>query len=52
MTDKDPEYEVKTILEHHGTSAKTLQYKVKWLRYRVPNWHPLANLNGGCRDLL
>jgi hypothetical protein len=52
MTDKDPEYEVEAILEHQGTSAKTLQYKVKWLGYPEPDWQPLANLKGGCRDLL
>jgi len=52
MTDKDPEYEVEAILEHQGTSAKTLQYKVKWLGYPEPDWQPLTNLKGGCRDLL
>jgi hypothetical protein len=52
ITNKDPENEVEAILEHQGTSAKTLQYKVKWLGYPEPDWHPLANLKGGCRDLL
>jgi hypothetical protein len=28
MTNKDPEYEVEAILEHQGTSAKTLQDEV------------------------
>jgi hypothetical protein len=52
ITDKHPEYEVEAILEHRGTSAKTLQYKVKWLGYPEPDWQPLGNLKGGCRDLL
>ena len=33
MTDNDPEYELVVIVEHHGTSAETLKYKVKWLGY-------------------
>jgi transposase InsO family protein len=52
MTDKDPEYEVEAILEHQGSSAKTLQYKVKWLGYPEPDWQPLVNLRGGCKELL
>jgi hypothetical protein len=52
MTDKDPGYVVEAILEHQGTSAKTLQYKVKWLGYSELDWQPLANLKSGCRDLL
>jgi len=50
ITDMDPEYEVEAILEHQGTSAKTLQYKVKWLRYPEPDWPLLANLKGGNWD--
>jgi hypothetical protein len=52
ITDKDPEYEVEAIVEHQGTLGKTLQYKVKWLGYPEPDWQPLANLKGGCRDSL
>jgi hypothetical protein len=52
MTDKDPEYEVEAIPEHHGTSAKTQQHKVKWMRYPEPDWQALANLKGSCRNLL
>jgi len=52
MTDKDPENEVEAILEHQDTSAKTLQYNVEWLGYPELDWQLLANLNGGCRDLL
>jgi len=52
MTDKDPEYEVEAILDHQGTLAKTRRYMVKCLRYPEPDWQPLANLKGGCRDLL
>jgi len=52
MTDKDLEYEVDASLEHQGTSAKTLQYKVKWIGYPEPDWQLLANLKGGCRGLL
>jgi hypothetical protein len=52
MTDKDPEYEVEAIVEHQGTSVKTLWYKVKWLGYAKPDWQPSAKLKGGCRKLL
>jgi len=52
MTDKDLDYAVEAIPEHQGTWAKTLQYKVKWLGYPQSDWQPLANLKGGCRDLV
>ena len=52
MTDKDPEYEVEAILEHQGCSIKTLQYKVKWLGYPKPDWQPLLNPKGRCKQLL
>jgi len=52
MTDKDPEYEIEAILDHQGTSANTRRYMVKCLRYPELDWQLLANLKGGCRDLL
>jgi len=52
MTDKDQQYEVAAILEHQGTSAKTLKYTEKLFGYPGPDWQPLANLKGGCRDSL
>ena len=52
MTDKDPEYEVEAILEHQRSSIKTLQYKVKWLRYPELDWQRLVNLKDGCKELL
>jgi len=52
MTNKDLVCKEAAILEHQGTAAKTMQYKVKWLGYPEPDWQLLANLNGGCRDLL
>jgi len=50
--DKDPEYEVDAILKPQGTLAKTLHWKVKWLGYPEPDWQPVFNLNGGCRNLV
>ena len=37
MTEYNPEYEIEAILEHQGTSAKTLQFNGKCLGYPVPN---------------
>jgi hypothetical protein len=52
MTNKNLEYEVEAIIEYRGTSAKTLQHKVKWLGYLESDWQPLTNLNCGCREIL
>ena len=52
MTDKDPDYEVRIIPELQHTSAKTLRDTVKWHKYSEPDGQPLANLKGGCKDLL
>ena len=52
MTNKDPEYKVEAILKYQGSSAKTLQYKVKWLGFSEPDWQPLVNLRGSRKELL
>jgi len=52
ITDKMPEYDAASVLKHHGTLVETLQHMVKLLGYSKPDWQLLANLKGGCRDLL
>jgi hypothetical protein len=52
MTGKDPEYAVEAILEHKGTLAKTLQYKVKWFGYPEPDSQLLGNEIVSGRDLV
>ena len=38
-------YEVEAILAHRG-SARSLEYQVKWAKWREATWEPAENLNG------
>jgi hypothetical protein len=46
------EYEVETILEHQGTTARDLEYLVKWMGSADATWEPLDNLKGSSNELL
>jgi hypothetical protein len=46
------EYKVETILEYRGTTARDLEYLVKWVGYTDATWESLDNLEGSSNELL
>jgi hypothetical protein len=45
---------VEEILEHRGSTAANLQYKVRWMGFppESATWEPVSNLKGGAWELL
>lgn len=46
------EWEIEELRNHRGTTAKNLEYEVKWLGYKETTWENIANLKGTANDFL